>query len=129
LKIAIDFDGTIVKHRFPEIGEEVPHAFLWMHRFIEQGADLILYTMRSDGQRYGDVLTQAVDFCAEHDIHFFGVNDNPDQSKWTSSPKVYAKIYIDDAAFGCPLVDDPPYRPYVDWTKVGPAVYRRFFES
>jgi hypothetical protein len=26
-RIAIDFDGTIVEHRFPEIGPEVPGEF------------------------------------------------------------------------------------------------------
>jgi len=25
--LSIDFDGTLVKHKFPEIGEPMPHAF------------------------------------------------------------------------------------------------------
>ncbi len=58
LYIAVDFDGTIVDHQFPEIGKAVPGAFDWLKRFKEAGATLILWTMRSDGQEYGDVLTQ-----------------------------------------------------------------------
>ena len=27
MKIAVDFDGTIVDHRYPEIGEEMLFAF------------------------------------------------------------------------------------------------------
>jgi hypothetical protein len=125
MNIAIDFDGTIVEHVFPEIGKPVPGAFKWLKAFQEAGANLILWTMRSDGQSSGDTLTQAVDFCREKGIEFWGVNANPDQH-WSSSPKAYAHIYIDDAAFGCPLRKNPRVggRPFVDWEKVGPKVLK-----
>lgn len=115
--IAVDFDGTIVKHTFPEIGQPVPSALDWLHKFKLSGARLILWTMRS-----GLYLEQAVDYCAQNRVHFFGVNHNPDQMSWTRSPKAYAHLYIDDAAAGCPLVIDPNCRPYVDWSVVGPSV-------
>lgn len=124
LNIAIDFDGTIVEHVFPEIGKPVPGAFKWLKKFQKAGARLILWTMRSDGQDAGDVLTQAVEFCREHGVEFFGVNCNPEQSSWTTSPKAYAQIYVDDAAFGCPLRENPRMggRPFVDWDAVGPSL-------
>jgi len=122
MKIAVDFDGTIAKHEFPKIGEPVPLAFAWMKAFQALGAKLILYTMRSDGQQHGDVLTEAVEFCRRHGIEFYGINRDPDQDEWTSSPKAYANIYIDDAAAGCPLIVNPAGRPYVDWSRVGPEV-------
>lgn len=122
--IAVDFDGTICDHVFPDIGKPVPGAFEWLAKFQEAGARLILFTMRSDGQQNGDVLTHAVEFCRENGIEFFGVNRNPEQDTWTDSPKAYAHVYIDDAAFGCPLRDNPRAggRPYVDWDAVGPEV-------
>lgn len=122
--IAVDFDGTICDHVFPDIGREVPGAFAWLKRFQEAGARLILWTMRSDGQRHGDTLTQAVNFCEANGITFWGINSNPEQSSWTSSPKQYAHVYIDDAAFGCPLVVNPRAsgRDYVNWDEVGPGV-------
>lgn len=121
--IAIDFDGTIVEHRYPDIGREVPGAIEWMKKFKEAGARLILWTMRSDGQQSGKVLTEAVKFCRSKGVTFWGVNKNPDQD-WSESPKAYAKIYIDDAAFGCPLREskEAGARPMVDWSQVGPAV-------
>ena len=122
LTIAVDFDGTIVEHKFPDIGRPVPEAIEWMKRFQELGAKLILWTMRSDGQESGEVLTAAVNYCRENGIEFYGVNHNPDQDQWTSSPKAYAQVYIDDAAFGCPLNPGVGGRPYVDWEKVVPAV-------
>lgn len=122
LIIAVDFDGTISKHVFPKIGDAVPGAFEWMKKFQEAGASLILWTMRSDDQETGDVLTQAVEFCRENGVEFFGVNSNPTQAEWTTSPKAYAHLYIDDAAFGCPLVRPLLDRPYVDWSQVGPVV-------
>lgn len=123
--IAIDFDGTIVTHEFPEIGTPAPEAIGWMKKFQEAGAKLVLWTMRSDGESHGrKVLTEAVEYCRRNGIEFFGVNSNPTQYRWTTSPKAYAHIYIDDAAFGCPLLPNPKAggRPYVDWSVVGPAV-------
>jgi hypothetical protein len=124
MNIAIDFDGTIADHVFPDIGKAVPGAFKWLKKFQKAGARLILWTMRSDGQECGDVLTAAVEFCRKNGIEFFGINGNPEQHSWTTSPKVYAHIYVDDAAFGCPLRDNPRMggRPFVDWDAVGPAI-------
>jgi hypothetical protein len=122
--VAIDFDGTIVEHEFPECGPPVPGAFEWMKKFQDAGARLILWTMRSDGQKHGDVLSEACVLCLNNGIQFFGVNKNPEQGAWTESPKAYAHVYIDDAAFGCPLRENPRCggRPFVDWDVVGPKV-------
>lgn len=125
--IAVDFDGTIVDHRFPDIGAPCPGAFEWLRKFKEAGASLILWTMRSaDRRKGGDVLAPAVEFCRERGVEFIGVNENPTQKEWTASPKAYAHLYIDDAAFGCPLRVNPRMdgRPFVDWDVVGPAVIK-----
>ena len=121
--VCVDFDGTIVDHRYPEIGKPVPAAIKWLKRIHQSGGKLILYTMRSDGGRMGDVLSDAVTYLKSEGIELFGVNENPTQKTWTSSPKVYGEIYIDDAAFGCPLIHPKGFaRPCVDWKKVGPQV-------
>lgn len=132
--IAIDFDGTLCEHRFPEIGMENPGAFRWLKEFQAAGARLILYTMRSDKRSEGvsaeghpatrDYLTEAIDWCRERGVEFWAHNCNPEQKSWTDSPKVYAHIYIDDAAHGCPMREMPRAgsRDAVDWEKVGPAV-------
>ncbi len=112
--LAIDFDGTLSEHVYPDIGKEVPLAFDTCKCLQEDGYSLILYTMRS-----GVELEQAVAWCKERGLEFWGVNENPEQHTWTQSPKVYAQIYIDDAAYGCPLVNIVGYnRPMVDWSEV-----------
>ena len=123
--IGIDFDGTIVEHEFPSIGKPIPHAFRWMKKFQKAGARLILWTMRSDGQRSGDVLTEAVEFCRVAGVEFWGVNANPEQH-WSSSPKAYCHMYVDDAAARVPLRPSRKKtgRPFVDWTVVGPHVMK-----
>jgi hypothetical protein len=130
--IAIDFDGTLVDHVFPEIGEPVEGAFDWLKRFKEAGAFLILYTMRADERGARSVamfpderkfLSEAVEFCRSYGVEFDALNRNPTQDEWTSSPKAYAHVYIDDAAFGCPLTPSlNGGRPTVNWSVVGPAV-------
>lgn len=127
--VAVDFDGTIVTHEFPDIGTPVPGAIEWLKKFQEAGADLILWTMRSDGQKYGPVLTQAIQYCETQGIKFFGINHNPEQDSWTKSPKAYANLYIDDSAIGCPLtrpgLKSEKLRPFVNWFSVGPRVLSR----
>ena len=98
--ICVDFDGTIVDHRFPEIGKPVPEAIKWLKRIHQAGGKLILYTMRSDSERMGNLLSQAVEYLKSEGVELFGINNNPTQASWTSSPKVYGELYIDDAAFG-----------------------------
>ena len=120
--IGLDFDGTVVDHRYPEIGEPVPGAIKCLKRFQRSGARIILFTMRSNSCDTG-YLTEAVRYLEKNGIRLFGVNRNPDQDEWTTSPKAYAHIYIDDSGFGCPLVQPKGFaRPCVDWKIVGPQV-------
>jgi len=123
-RIAVDFDGTIVEHEFPNIGREVPRAFEWLKAWKRAGATLILWTTRSDGQKHGPVLTQAVEFCLARGVEFDAVNEGPGDREWTQSPKVYADRYVDDAAAGVPLWPSARAggRPYLDWNVVGPAI-------
>lgn len=123
--IAVDFDGTIVGHRFPEVGEEVPGAIQWMKEWQRLGAKIILWTERSNKRKapYGSYLADAVRWLHDRGVWEYGVNENPGQSSWSDSPKAYAAVYVDDAAFGCPLIHPAGFsRPCVDWDKVGPAV-------
>lgn len=122
--IAIDFDGTIVEHRFPDIGKPVPGAIETMRECVALGAKLILWTMRSDAEKTerGTVLSDAVDMLRSHGIELFGVNRNP-ETDWSDSPKAYAHVYVDDAALGCPLIPDSRgKRPMVDWSRVRPVL-------
>lgn len=126
--LCIDFDGTIVDHRFPSIGEPVPMALDYIKRFQGLGALIILFTMRSDFQGR-NVLTAAVDFLKNNGISLFGVNHNPDQHIWTSSPKAYGHVYVDDAAIGTPLAKPAGFvAPCVDWSIVGPTVLEKVRE-
>ncbi len=124
--VAVDFDGTIVEHRFPKIGMILPGAIHWLHRFVrEYDAKLILWTMRCREGSMGDVLSPAVEYCRVYGIEFWGVNENPQQkeSRWSTSGKVYAHCYVDDMNAGTPLIHPPNGDlPYVNWDLVGPHV-------
>lgn len=126
LFISVDFDGTIVEHEYPDVGREVPGAIFWLKKFQEAGAKLILSTMRSD-----EALAEAVEFCRKNGIELYGVNNNPEQKSWTSSPKIYSHIHIDDTNACCPLRESAKMggRSYVDWDVVGPAVFTRIIKG
>jgi hypothetical protein len=111
LEIAIDFDGTCVTHDYPKIGKDIG-AVPILKKLVESGHRLILYTMRS-----GKELQEAREWFAENGIALYGAQFNPTQKEWTSSNKCYAQLYIDDAAYGCPLKfnADISHRFFVDW--------------
>ena len=112
--IAVDFDGTCVEHNYPAIGMDVEGAVDVLRELNNHGHRIILNTMRS-GQR----LEAAVRWFRDRKIELWAVNRNPEQEQWTSSPKVYADIYIDDSALGCPLIFlEGVRRPVVNWSKV-----------
>lgn len=70
--------------------------------------------------RSGPELEAAVNWFKVNGIELYGVNEDPGQKEWTKSPKVFANIYIDAAALGCPLLFDIMIsgRPFVDWETI-----------
>ena len=114
MNICIDFDGTCCTHEYPAMGKDIG-AYSILRELQVAGHNLILFTMRS-----GKELDEAVNQLALESITLYGINENPTQKYWTTSPKAYGDLYIDDAALGCPLSQDETisYRPFVDWIKV-----------
>ena len=112
--IAVDFDGTCVTNEYPNVGRDIG-AVPVLKKLVDAGHKLILNTMRS-----GKELADAIRWFIDNNIPLFGINENPTQKSWTASPKVYAHIYIDDAALGCPLTTDDlvTKKPFVDWEEV-----------
>lgn len=97
--IAIDFDGTIVEHKYPKIGEEIPFAIDTLKELINDGHRLILWTVRE-----GILLEDAVNWCRDRGIEFYAVNkDYPEEKKHKNnhfSRKIKADMFIDDRNFG-----------------------------
>lgn len=112
--VAVDFDGTCVEHEYPAVGMDVEGAVDVLRALNKRGHKIILFTMRS-----GAKLEAAIKWFRDRKIELWGVNENPEQKAWTTSPKVYADIYIDDAALGCPVtfIDGARY-PVVNWNKI-----------
>lgn len=100
--IMIDFDGTIVDHQFPLIGNPMPHAFEVMRDLKAAGHKLILWTCREDEKR--PYLTDAVNFCRENGVEFDAVNEGIHEEDFRpeSSPrrKPYCHYFIDDRNVG-----------------------------
>ncbi|SRR6056297_2916519 len=95
--IAVDFDGTIVEHAYPEIGKPKLFAFETLKELQKQGYRLILWTYRA-----GKELDEAVEFCRNNGIEFYAVNKNYPEEEFDSgiSRKINADIYIDDRNLG-----------------------------
>ena len=99
MTIAVDFDGTIVEERYPEIGAERPFATDTLKMLIRDQHRLILWTVRE-----GKLLEEAVNWCKERGVEFYAVNkDYPEEKReWNEffSRKIKADIWIDDRNIG-----------------------------
>lgn len=96
--IAVDFDGTIVEHRYPKIGEEIPFATEALKMLIKDNHRLILWTVRE-----GRLQDEAVEWCRQHGVEFYAVNrDYPEEEANHNgfSRKIKADIFIDDRNLG-----------------------------
>jgi hypothetical protein len=120
---AVDFDGTCVFHKYPDVGGTIPGAVDTLQWIRNQGGRIILNTMRSDAPG-GMHLQAAIMWFHQNNIQLFSANVNPLQRKWTSSPKVDADYYIDDRALGAPLLYDQEAGFYMDWRNM-----RRILEA
>ena len=65
--IAVDFDGTIVEHRYPEIGKEMPFAVATLCQLQRDmpGLHIVLWTVRE-----GRLLQDAVEWCEKRGLNF-----------------------------------------------------------
>ncbi len=114
--IAVDFDGTIVKHKYPAIGKEIPFAIKTLKLLQEKGHQLILWTYRS-----GKELDEAVQFCEKRGLKFHAVNNNFEDEEFDNSysRKIYADLYIDDRnLLGIP-----------DWGKIYELIVEKDYDS
>lgn len=105
LRIAVDFDGTLVENEYPDIGKPKLFAFETLKALQEKGFRLILWTVRS-----GKELDDAVAFCRSNGIEFYAVNRNYPEEEWDGSitRKIEADIFIDDRNLG----------GFVEWGRV-----------
>lgn len=97
--IAVDFDGTIVEHKYPAIGPEIPFAIETLKKLKAERHKLILWSVRE-----GKLLEEAVEFCRQRGLEFYAVNrDYPEEEKGQNnhySRKLKADLFIDDRNLG-----------------------------
>jgi len=105
LKIAVDFDGTIVEDRYPNIGKPQLFAFETLKALQQQQHQLILWTVRE-----GRSLKEAVEFCRKNGIEFYAVNKNfpEEELEPGQSRKLNVDYFVDDRNIG----------GFLGWSKV-----------
>lgn len=99
MNIAVDFDGTIVTHKYPLIGEELPFATETLRLLIKEGHRLVLWTVRE-----GQALDEAVEWCRQRGVEFYAVNrDYPEETPQNNNRytrKLKVDVFIDDKNIG-----------------------------
>lgn len=115
--VAVDFDGTLCTHAFPEIGEPKHKTIEFVRSLASSGSKIILHTCRENGTRR--LLDEAVAFCEAHRIPIFAVNENPENQfaaliglKPSDGRKVIADLYIDDKSLNPALIEQSELHGY-----------------
>ena len=97
--IAVDFDGTIVEHKYPAIGEEIPFAIETLKMLRQDGHRIILWSVRE-----GELLDDAVNWCRERGLEFYAVNRDYPEETMDNNPhwsrKLKVDVFIDDRNIG-----------------------------
>ena len=97
--IAVDFDGTIVENKYPEIGQELPFAIETLKMLIKDRHRVVLWTCRE-----GELLDAALDWCRERGVEFYAANRDYPEETTDNNPhftrKLKADIFIDDRSIG-----------------------------
>ena len=102
MKIAFDFDGTVVEHKFPAIGAPISGALETLRDLVDADHQLILNTCREDHNSDPDMqhLADAIEYLETNGVILAAVNESiPDRytgKGYTARRKVYADVYIDD---------------------------------
>jgi hypothetical protein len=109
--IAVDFDGTLVEHKWPDIGATNKQVLDYCKAEQENGARIILWTNRA-----GETLDAAVKWCEENGLRLDAVNDNIQASVdyfGVNTRKIFADEFIDDRSN---TGFDLPYKPSEEGT-------------
>lgn len=99
MTIAVDFDGTIVEHKYPAIGNERPFATETLKMLIADGHRIILWSVRE-----GELLDEAVRWCEERGVKLYCANrDFPEEDVTQNrdfARKLRVDMFIDDRNIG-----------------------------
>lgn len=94
--IAVDFDGTLCKERWPDIGDANWPLIKFLIKWRQHGKKVILWTCREN-----EMLAAAVEWCGKNGLFFDAVNCNlPERIEAynNDSRKIGADYYIDDSS-------------------------------
>ena len=108
--VAIDFDGTIVEDKYPEIGTLIPEAKKYINKLRADGYEVIIWTTRTHLK-----LLEAIEFLAKEGIKYNGINQSSQANlmmyNGQDSRKIFADMYIDDRGLLSPM---PPWSEIYD---------------
>ena len=94
--IAVDFDGTLCKNAWPDIGQANEAAIRELKHRQMRGDKIVLWTCRC-----GDRLNEAIEWCEAQGLRFDAINDNLPEliaGFGNNTRKIYADEYWDDKA-------------------------------
>lgn len=115
--IFLDFDGTVVYHRYPEIGDLIPESINVIKELISNGHTVILNSYRSNSLQ----TDSALNFLKEFGIEI-------ESTKYKIIPIKFdldnILIFIDDITSNIPLLIDDKNLNYVDW-----ATLKKLFKN
>ena len=103
--IAIDFDGTIIQDKYPDIGNPYPGAIQAINELYDDGYCIII-----DSCRARDKEDEMIDWLNRNGVKYCHCNENCRiliRRYSTDCRKISADIYIDDKSLFAPNMENP----------------------
>lgn len=88
--IAVDFDGTLCRNCYPDIGEPNLKLIAILKNLRRKGCRVILWTCRC-----GKLLEEAVQWCRQFQLTFDAVNENAEETllKYGTDSRKYMQMF------------------------------------
>jgi predicted mannosyl-3-phosphoglycerate phosphatase (HAD superfamily) len=121
MNIYLDFDGTVVEHKYPEIGSFNPNALEVIKKLQDAGYNIILNTMRVEFD--DETMREAIEYINLNEqvpgISITGQTQRKKHPPKWDLDKIENDIYIDDIALNMPLISTSMKDGLmVDWLEV-----------
>ncbi len=114
MNIYLDFDGTVVEHKYPVIGKYNPGAFDVVKKLMEAGHNIILNTYRVEigREEFLAAYQYVIDGLGVESIKHTNTKKRPLEWDFNLFHDL-DEIHIDDVGFRCPMKGE-----MVDWALI-----------
>lgn len=111
--LAVDFDGSIVEHEYPQIGKLKDNVKEVLNQLHTWGFSIVIWTCRYSFKDLGEMRL----FLNLNRIPYDEINGNIDKGGFDPYPKIFADYYFDDRNYPPVSIDGKYWLGVLDFCR------------